>query len=107
MSSLPLPVHVGAEARIAFLMALRAKGLRDTSILRAFETVPRGRFVPRRFIDLALTDVALPIACGQTTLAPSQMAEVLVALGSATRAPGAGDRIRLGLRHGDPGAAGG
>jgi protein-L-isoaspartate(D-aspartate) O-methyltransferase len=80
MSSLPLPVHVGAEARIAFLMALRAKGLRDTSILRAFETVPRGRFVPRRFIDLALTDVALPIACGQTTLAPSQMAEVLVAL---------------------------
>ena len=107
MSSLPLPVHVGAEARIAFLMALRAKGLRDTSILRAFETVPRGRFVPRRFIDLALTDVALPIACGQTTLAPSQMAEVFVALDPRPEHRVLEDRIRLGLRHGDPGAAGG
>jgi protein-L-isoaspartate(D-aspartate) O-methyltransferase len=72
--------HGSAEARIAFLMALRAKGLRDTAVLRAFETVPRGRFVPRRFADLALTDVALPIACGQSTLAPSQMAEMIVAL---------------------------
>ncbi len=35
------PRHAGAEARIAFLMALRAKGLRDTAVLRAFETVPR------------------------------------------------------------------
>ena len=74
------PDHDGAEARIAFLMALRAKGLRDTDVLRAFETVPRSRFVPRRFVDLALTDVALPIACGQSTLAPSQMAEMIVAL---------------------------
>ena len=31
------------------------KGLRDTDVLRAFETVPRSRFVPRRFVDLALT----------------------------------------------------
>lgn len=72
--------HGSAEARIAFLMALRAKGLRDTAVLRAFETVPRSRFVPRRFADLALTDVALPIACGQSTLAPSLMAEMIVAL---------------------------
>ena len=72
--------HGSAEARIAFLMALRAKGLRDTAVLRAFETVPRGRFVPRRFADLALTDVALPIACGQSTLAPSLMAEMIIAL---------------------------
>ena len=72
--------HGSAEARIAFLMALRAKGLRDTAVLRAFETVPRGRFVPRRFADLALPDVALPIACGQSTLAPSLMAEMITAL---------------------------
>jgi protein-L-isoaspartate(D-aspartate) O-methyltransferase len=70
----------GAEATIAFLMALRASGLRDTGVLRAFETVPRSRFVPRRFVDLALRDVALPIACGQSTIAPSLMAGMIAAL---------------------------
>ncbi|MHB2166262.1 protein-L-isoaspartate(D-aspartate) O-methyltransferase [Alsobacter sp. R-9] len=72
--------HEGAEARVAFLLALRAQGLRDTAVLRAFETVPRSRFVPRRFIDVALTDIALPIGCGQTILAPSFMAAMYVAL---------------------------
>jgi protein-L-isoaspartate(D-aspartate) O-methyltransferase len=72
--------HHGAEARIVFLLALRAKGLRDTRVLSAFETVPRSRFVPQRFIDLAMTDVSLPIACGQSTLAPSVMAEMIIAL---------------------------
>jgi protein-L-isoaspartate(D-aspartate) O-methyltransferase len=70
----------GQEARIAFLMALRSKGLRDTRVLSAFETVPRSRFVPQRFVDLAMTDVSLPLACGQTTLAPSLMAEMITAL---------------------------
>lgn len=70
----------GAEARIAFLMALRAKGLRSTDVLRAFETVPRARFVPHRFVDLARRDVALPIACGQSTIAPSLMAQMVAAL---------------------------
>ena len=35
--------HTAAEATIAFLLALRARGLRDTALLRALETVPRGR----------------------------------------------------------------
>ncbi|PSC02775.1 protein-L-isoaspartate(D-aspartate) O-methyltransferase [Alsobacter soli] len=69
-----------AEARIAFLLTLRSKGLRDTRVLGAFETVPRARFVPQRYVDLALTDVSLPLACGQTTLAPSVMAEMITAL---------------------------
>ncbi len=69
-----------AEARIAFLLALRRKGLRDTAVLRAFETVPRSRFAPHRLADLALSDIALPIACGQSTTAPSLMAEMLTAL---------------------------
>jgi protein-L-isoaspartate(D-aspartate) O-methyltransferase len=69
-----------AEARIAFLLALRRKGLRDTAVLRAFETVPRSRFAPHRLADLALSDIALPIACGQSTNAPSLMAEMLIAL---------------------------
>jgi protein-L-isoaspartate(D-aspartate) O-methyltransferase len=70
----------GAEARIAFLMVLRAKGLRSTDVLRAFETVARARFVPHRFVDLARRDLALPIPCGQSTIAPSLMAEMISAL---------------------------
>lgn len=70
----------GAEATIAFLLILRSKGLHDTGLLRAFETIPRSRFVPRRFVDLALRDVALPIGCGQSTIAPSLMAQMIAAL---------------------------
>ena len=70
----------GAEATIAFLMVLRSKGLHDTDVLRAFETIPRSRFVPRRFVDLALRDLALPIGCGQSTIAPSLMAQMIAAL---------------------------
>ena len=72
--------HTAAEATIAFLLSLRARGLRDTALLRALETVPRGRFVPRRFADLALQDVGLPIACGQTLPAPSHIATLIGAL---------------------------
>jgi protein-L-isoaspartate(D-aspartate) O-methyltransferase len=60
-----------AEARMAFLMALRSGGLRDTEILKAFETVPRAHFVPRGLADLALEDLALPLPCGQSMNAPS------------------------------------
>ena len=72
--------HTAAEATIAFLLALRSRGLRDTALLRALETVPRGRFVPRRFADLTLQDVGLPIACGQTLPAPSHIATLIGAL---------------------------
>ncbi len=75
-----IQTHTAAEATIAFLLALRSRGLRDTALLRALETVPRGRFVPRRFADLALQDVGLPIACGQTLPAPSHIATLIGAL---------------------------
>ena len=92
--------HDGAEARIAFLMALRAKGLRDTAVLRAFETVPRSRFVPRRFVDLALSDVALPIACGQIHDRAVPDGRDAHRARPAPGAPRAGDRLGLRLRHG-------
>ena len=72
--------HTAAEATIAFLLALRSRGLRDTALLRALETVPRGRFVPRHFADLAMQDVGLPIACGQTLPAQSHIATLIGAL---------------------------
>ena len=42
-----------AQAKAAFLLALRARGIRDVNVLRALETVPREIFVPHRYQDLA------------------------------------------------------
>jgi protein-L-isoaspartate(D-aspartate) O-methyltransferase len=58
------------QARMAFLLALRARGIADVAVLRALEVAPREMFAPRRYIDLALRDVALPIECGQTMPEP-------------------------------------
>jgi protein-L-isoaspartate(D-aspartate) O-methyltransferase len=64
----------------SFILSLRAKGIRDTAILRAMELVPRDVFAPRRFRDLARTDVALPLPCGQTMTSPQTVAAMLLAL---------------------------
>ena len=65
----------------SFVLSLRAKGIRDTALLRAMELVPREVFAPRRFTDLARTDVALPLPCGQTMTGPATVAAMLLALG--------------------------
>lgn len=69
-----------AEQTVAFLLALRAQGVRDTAVLRAMERVPRARFAPGRFADLARTDVSVPLPCGQTMTAPMTVAGMLTAL---------------------------
>ncbi|MBD2748682.1 methyltransferase domain-containing protein [Microvirga sp. BT688] len=74
----------GEQAAIgaaSFILSLRAKGIRDTALLRAMELVPREVFAPRRFTDLARTDVALPLPCGQTMTGPATVAAMLLALG--------------------------
>lgn len=70
-----------AMATMAFVLALRARGVRDLAVLGAMERTPRALFAPRRLADLALTDVALPLPCGQTMTAPSTVAAMLAALG--------------------------
>jgi protein-L-isoaspartate(D-aspartate) O-methyltransferase len=65
----------------SFILSLRARGIRDTALLRAMELVPREVFAPRRFTDLSRTDVALPLPCGQTMTAPATVAAMLLALG--------------------------
>src|ERR687889_1943998 len=65
----------------SFILSLRARGIRDTALLRAMELVPREVFAPRRFTDLARTDVALPLPCGQTMTGPTTVAAMLLALG--------------------------
>jgi protein-L-isoaspartate(D-aspartate) O-methyltransferase len=72
----------------AFVMSLRARGLRDAAVLGVMERVPRELFAPRRFADLARSDIALPLACGQTMTAPGTVATMLVAL-----APRPGQRV--------------
>ena len=64
----------------AFVLALRARGIRDTAVLGAMERARRELFAPRRFADLARTDVALPLPCGQTMTAPSVVAVMVSAL---------------------------
>lgn len=73
----------GAIEAAAFALSLRARGFRNTAILGAMERVPRELFAPRRFRDLARTDVALPLRCGQTMTAPSVVATMLLALGAS------------------------
>ena len=51
-------------------MGLRARGIRDTRVLAAIETVPREEFVLDAFQDLAYAEQALPIECGQTLSQP-------------------------------------
>jgi protein-L-isoaspartate(D-aspartate) O-methyltransferase len=71
----------GAVEAASFVLSLRARGIRDTAVLRAMELVPREVFAPRKFSDLSRTDVALPLPCGQTMTAPRAVAAMLVALG--------------------------
>lgn len=67
-------------ARGALVLALRQSGVRDVDVLRALETVPREIFVPWRLRDLAAKNCPLPIACGQTMMAPGLLARMLEAL---------------------------
>ena len=68
------------EARFAFLLSMRERGLINTDLMRIFEMIPRSRFVSQRFGDLALHDSSLPIACGQTIGAPSSLLLMVSAL---------------------------
>jgi protein-L-isoaspartate(D-aspartate) O-methyltransferase len=58
------------QQKIELVMSLRSRGIRDTRVLEAIETVPRENFVPEAFQDLAYADQALPIECGQTLSQP-------------------------------------
>jgi protein-L-isoaspartate(D-aspartate) O-methyltransferase len=76
-SSGPADAAIGAAA---FILSLRSRGICATGVLGAMERVPREFFAPSRFADLARSDVALPLPCGQTMTAPAVVAAMLVAL---------------------------
>lgn len=76
----PHPSSAAAQATMAFLLRLRARGVSDRAVLRALESVPRQLFAPHRFADLALRDIALPIPHGQIMPEPLFVARAMEAL---------------------------
>jgi protein-L-isoaspartate(D-aspartate) O-methyltransferase len=63
----------------AFMLALRSRGIHDTRVLGAIETIPRALFLSASAKAHALDDRSLPIDCGQTISAPSILAVMLQA----------------------------
>lgn len=72
--------RAAGEAKAAFHLRMRARGLRDLAVLRAFERVPRSHFADPRHGSLAERGLALPIACGQTATEPWLVATMIEAL---------------------------
>lgn len=70
-----IPQYTGARRRL--IEALRAKGIADLAVLRAFDLVPRHLFVPSGVHHRAYEDSALPIGNGQTISQPSTHARYL------------------------------
>lgn len=68
----------GYRARL--VESLRAQGIRDLAVLRAFATIPRHVFVPEALRHRAYEDAALPIGKGQTISQPFTQARYLEAL---------------------------
>jgi len=69
----------GYRARL--VEQLRAQGIRDLAVLRAFAATPRHLFVPEAVRHRAYEDAALPIGNGQTISQPFTQARYLETLG--------------------------
>jgi protein-L-isoaspartate(D-aspartate) O-methyltransferase len=68
-------------ARMRLVEDIRAKGIRDMAVLRAFERIPRHQFVPTGIRHRAYEDTPLPIGNGQTISQPYIHAHYLELLG--------------------------
>jgi protein-L-isoaspartate(D-aspartate) O-methyltransferase len=66
--------------KIRLILELRRSGITDTSLLSAFEKVPRELFVPETFADQAWENTPLPIGRGQTISQPMVVARMIQAL---------------------------
>jgi protein-L-isoaspartate(D-aspartate) O-methyltransferase len=64
-------------ARRRLVETIRAKGINDLAVLRAFEMTPRHLFVPTGLWHKAYEDAPLPIGSGQTISQPSIHAKYL------------------------------
>jgi protein-L-isoaspartate(D-aspartate) O-methyltransferase len=71
--------------RSRLVEVLRRKGVRDLSVLRAVQMVPRHLFVPESVRHRAYDDAALPIGSGQTISQPYVQARYLELIGLTGR----------------------
>ncbi len=72
----------GAERRQAMVAGqIEARGIADPLVLQAMRAVPRDRFVPSEYRDLAYDDHPLPIGFGQTISQPFMVALMTEQLG--------------------------
>ncbi|HYT05195.1 MAG TPA: protein-L-isoaspartate(D-aspartate) O-methyltransferase [Gemmatimonadales bacterium] len=69
-----------AGYRDRLVETLRAKGIRDLAVLKAFAETPRHLFVPEAVRHRAYEDAALPLGQGQTISQPFTQARYLEAL---------------------------
>ena len=69
----------GYRARL--VEELRAQGIRDLAVLRAFQVTPRHLFVPEAVRHRAYEDAAVPIGAGQTISQPFTQARYLETIG--------------------------
>jgi protein-L-isoaspartate(D-aspartate) O-methyltransferase len=72
----------GMPARRARLVVtLRGEGIADETVLSVMGAIPRERFIPPEYRDLAYLNVAVPIGDGQVISSPLSVARQTVALG--------------------------
>ncbi|WP_066774493.1 protein-L-isoaspartate O-methyltransferase family protein [Candidatus Viadribacter manganicus] len=64
-----------------FVLEMRQAGVTDARALSALERTPRTHYAPEHLQGLALDDVGLPLAHGQTMSKPSLVGRVISALG--------------------------
>ncbi|HLL19127.1 MAG TPA: protein-L-isoaspartate(D-aspartate) O-methyltransferase [Rubrivivax sp.] len=84
-----------AAVRGRMIQRLRADGVRDEAVLRAFEQVERHRFVDTALATQAYEDTSLPIGLSQTISKPSVVARMLSLLmeGATARDKGSLGRV--------------
>jgi protein-L-isoaspartate(D-aspartate) O-methyltransferase len=68
------------EALAGFILNLRARGIRNTTLLNAVERAPRTDFLPAEYADHAYHSMVLPLPCGQEAGCPFAIVETISAL---------------------------
>lgn len=73
-------MNVDPARLMRFVLEMRQAGITDARALSALERTPRTHYAPGHLEALALDDVALPLAHGQTMTKPSVVARIIMAL---------------------------
>ena len=73
------------EEKMQFILSIRSKGVGDSNVLKALESLNREHFLKGVFAQRAYEDTPLPIDCGQTISKPSVVGIMTQALKITTR----------------------